>query len=249
MNAERPRVLLVPQLTELEWLIRPQLTEWADVASYDAPGVGDEPPVDEFGSEAVARRGIEEVERRGWDRFFVAADEFGIAAATSLAVPLKDRVEGIALGHARLTNALEGERPAVNKQMHEASMSLMRADHRTFVRQFFKMTGGEDAVGGFTDDLVEAYIGRVPVGLELPFWERRAFEGERIAERLEQLRDVPMLLAQHRGCLLFTRDGFEDAAAAFPDARVVSCAVKPGTSPEFADALREFCAQHATARL
>jgi hypothetical protein len=249
MNADRPRLLLVPQLTELEWLIKPQLAEWAEVASYDAPGVGDEPAVEDFGSEAVARRGIEEIERRGWDHFFVAADEFGVAAATSVALTFRDRVDGIALGHARLANSLEGERPAVNKQMHEACVSLMRTDYRMFVHQLFKLTGGEGATGGFTgDDLVKAYIERVPVELDLPFWERRAFEGERIAERLEQLRGVPMLLAQHRGCLLFTREGFDDAVAAFPEARAVDCPVKPGTSPEFADALREFCLQHATAR-
>jgi hypothetical protein len=37
----RPRLLLVPEFTEVEWTqIRPQLDEWADVASYDPPGVG-----------------------------------------------------------------------------------------------------------------------------------------------------------------------------------------------------------------
>jgi hypothetical protein len=245
---DRPRILLVPQLTEIEWTIKPLLGEWAEIASYDAPGVGAEPPVEDFGSEAVARRGIEEVDRRGWDRFFVAADEFGVAAATSLAVTVADRVEGIALGHARLSNSLEGERPTVNKQVHEACVSMMRTDFRMFVHQLFKLTGGEDAAGGFVgDELVEAYMERVPVELDLSFWERRSFEGERIKERLDQLR-VPKLLAQHRGCLLFTREGFDDAVAAFPEARVVHCAEKPGTSLEFADALREFCIQHTTAR-
>jgi pimeloyl-ACP methyl ester carboxylesterase len=247
MQRVRPRLLLVPQLTELEWLIRPQLEEWAEIAYYDAPGVGDEPPVDDFGSDAVARRGIEEIERRGWDRFFVVADEFGVAAATSLAVSLQDRVEGIALGHARLSNSLEGERPAVNKQVHEACVSLMRTDYRTFVHQLFKLTGGEDSAGGFGEDLVEAYMSRVPVELDLPFWERRSFEGERIGERMQELR-VPMLLARHRGCLLFTDQGFEDAVASFPHAVSVVCAEKPGTSPDFAEALHKFCLQHATAR-
>ena len=40
---DRPRVLLVPTLTEVEWKIRPLIEEWAEVASFDAPGVGDEP--------------------------------------------------------------------------------------------------------------------------------------------------------------------------------------------------------------
>ena len=239
---ERPRLLLVPQLTELEWLIKPMLDEWAEVASYDAPGVGDEPPVDELGSEAVARRGVEEVERRGWDRYFVIADEFGAAAAAHVALAAGDGLDGIAVGHARLSNSLEGDRPTVNQQVHEACVSLMQTDHRTFVRQLFKLTAGEDEAGGFGEDLVEEYLRRVPIELDLPFWERRAFEGERIGERLAQLK-APILLAKHRGCLLFTDEGFEDAVAAFPDARAITCAEKPGTSPEFAEALREFCTQ------
>jgi hypothetical protein len=122
----------------------------------------------------------------------------------------------------------------------------MQADHRTFVRQFFKMTGGENAHGGFGDDLIEEYLQRVPISLEVPFWETRAFEGERIGDRLAQL-DVPMLLARHRGCLLFTDEGFQDAVAEFPHARAITCAEKPGTSPEFAEALREFCTQRVAA--
>jgi hypothetical protein len=39
----RPRLLLVPEFTELEWVIRPKLAEWAEVATYDPPGVGGEP--------------------------------------------------------------------------------------------------------------------------------------------------------------------------------------------------------------
>jgi hypothetical protein len=248
VTMDRPRLLLVPQLTELEWLIRPMLDEWAEVATYDAPGVGDEPPVpmDDFGSDAVARRGLEEVERRGWERYFVVADEFGIAAASQIALQAGGALDGIALGHARLTNSLGGERPTVNEQVHQACVSLMQADHRMFVRQFFKMTGGEDAHGGFGEDLVDEYLERVPISLEVPFWETRAFEGERIGDRLAQL-DVPMLLARHVGCLLFTEEGFQDAAKEFPRARAMTCAAKPGTSPEFAEALREFCTERVAA--
>jgi hypothetical protein len=65
---------------------------------------------------------------------------------------------------------------------------------------------------------------------------------------MERLRGLPTLLARHKGCLLFTDEGFEDAVAAFPEATAMTCAEKPGTSHEFAAALREFCAQHATAR-
>jgi hypothetical protein len=239
---DRPRLLLVPQLTEIEWVIRPLLEEWAEVACYDAPGVGDEPPVEDFASEAVAQRGLEEIEQRGWESCFVVADEFGAAAATRIAVAVRDKLDGIALGHARLSNSLEGERPAVNHEVHEACLSLIRTDNRTFVRQMFRMTGGEDTAGGYSEELAERYLERVPIGLELPFWETRNFEGERIGERLAQL-SAPMLFASHRGCLLFTKEGFDDATAAFPHARTVTCAEKPGTSHEFAETMRQFCAQ------
>ncbi|MGZ8667343.1 MAG: hypothetical protein ACXWZM_09570 [Solirubrobacterales bacterium] len=31
----RPRVLLMPSLTEVEWRTRPLIEEWAEVASFD----------------------------------------------------------------------------------------------------------------------------------------------------------------------------------------------------------------------
>jgi class 3 adenylate cyclase len=74
------RLLLVPSFTELEWGIRPALEEWAEVASFDTPGVGDQPlPPDiapdpnrasEFLSRwrnAAAERGLAEVDRHGWE--------------------------------------------------------------------------------------------------------------------------------------------------------------------------------------
>ena len=39
----RPRLLLVAEFTELEWAIKPELEEWAEVLSFDPPGVGTEP--------------------------------------------------------------------------------------------------------------------------------------------------------------------------------------------------------------
>jgi hypothetical protein len=62
----RPRILLCPQFTEVEWRIAPQLAEWAEVATFDAPGVGDEPgPADgELDRRHVVERGLQEVKRR-----------------------------------------------------------------------------------------------------------------------------------------------------------------------------------------
>src|SRR5688500_4848634 len=144
----RPRLLLVPMLTEVEWVIRPLLEEWAEVATYDAPGVGDEPPVEHPSSEATARRGLEEADRRGWDSFIVVADEFGVAAASHLAAAAGDRLRGIALGHARVSNGVDGPRPALNREVLSGIQSVLRLDPRTFVRRLFKLTGGEETQGG-----------------------------------------------------------------------------------------------------
>ena len=52
--------------------------------------------------------------------------------------------------------------------------------------------------------------------------------------------DVPLLFGKHEGCLSATEEGFEDAVAAFPDARAMVCADAPSVSREFAVALRSF---------
>jgi hypothetical protein len=237
---ERPRLLLVPQLTELEWLIKPELEQWADVASYDAPGVGDEPGNEQYSSQGVARRGIDELDRRGWDRCVIVADEFGVAAAAHIVEIAPERIEAAAMGHARLSNSLEGERAPLNREVYAGLGALMRADTRTFIRQLFRLTGGETMEGGYGEDMVDAYLARVPVEQMLPFWETRPEEGDHIGAQLGQL-DVPILLARHKGCLLYTDEGFDDAAAAMPDAHTVHVDEKPSTSPEFARLLEAFC--------
>ena len=245
---DRPRLLLVPMLTELEWMIKPDLEEWADVATYDAPGVGNEPPVGELSSKATGMRGLEEADRRGWDEFIVVADEFGVVAAVHLAVAAGDRVQALALGHARVSNVMDGERPALNGEVLAAIQSLLRTDPRTYVRQLFKMTGGEAAQGGYAEGPIDEWLERVPMEVAEVFYAAREDEGAALRENLAAL-DVPMLLAQHVGCLMFTDEGFEDAVAAIPDAEVHRCTEKPSTSPEFAQLLREFCVSQTGARV
>jgi pimeloyl-ACP methyl ester carboxylesterase len=243
----RPRLLLVPQLTELEWVIRPLLEEWAEVAAYDAPGVGAEGPTDQYSSTAVAQQGLEELDRRGWDRCVVVADEFGVAAAANLVKAAPDVVQALALGHARLSNGLEGERAPLNREVYAGLAALMRTDRRTFVRQLFRLTGGETMEGGYGEDMVDAYLERVPVEQMLAFWRSRPEQGEHIGEQLLGL-EVPMLLARHKGCLLFTDEGFEDVARALPKAHSVSVVDKPSTSQEFAALLEAFCREQVPLR-
>src|SRR5258705_11502854 len=81
----RPRILLCPQFTEVEWAIAPQLSEWAEVATFDAPGVGQEPFPDDdltrLDRELVVQRALKEVEDRSWDSYFVVGDAWGTATA------------------------------------------------------------------------------------------------------------------------------------------------------------------------
>jgi pimeloyl-ACP methyl ester carboxylesterase len=233
--SERPRVLLVPSLTELEWKIAPLVAEWGDVATYDAPGVGDEPAVEQLTPAAILDRGLAEVESRGWDRYVVVGDEFGTYVATHLAAARPEAVRGLALGHAGLSLRRDGERAPLNGEVIEAFNRLARVDYRTYARHLTQLT--QDA---YDDALAEAYVERVPQSVTLAF---DGFIGTIAGDSLEPpLRELnaPLLLAKHEGCLAWTDEGYEDVVAAFPGARTFATTQKPSVSPEFAEELREF---------
>jgi pimeloyl-ACP methyl ester carboxylesterase len=238
----RPRLLLVPEFTELEWgPIRPQLEEWAEVASYDPPGVGDEPPAETFDRAAIVRRGLKEVERRGWSRYFVASDSWGIGSAVQLAVARPDSVEGLALGHAKLSLRREGPRAPINSAVYEAMTELVNKDHEEFLRH-----GAVQLTGGSVDEeQAERMIARFPRELMVRGWEMITRPDTDIGEHLAEL-DCPLLFAKHNGCLGSTDEGFEDAVAAFPNAETVSVTDAPLTSEVFAEALRRFCLAHSS---
>jgi pimeloyl-ACP methyl ester carboxylesterase len=223
----RPRLLLVPSISELEWRIKPELEDWAEVASYDPPGVGAEPPADAPLTQAVAERGLAELDRRGWDTCVVAADEFGTAAAAHLAAARPEAVSGLALGHACLSYGED----AVNPEVMRALGQIAEGDYRTYARHLTQATRG-----AYDDEVVEQFIERVPQELAIAEFRPQ----ERIAEKLHEA-GVPLFLAEHRDCLVFTEEGFQEAVAAFPDAPVLSTVEKPSASPEFAEALRSFC--------
>jgi pimeloyl-ACP methyl ester carboxylesterase len=241
------RLVLVPQITNLEWTIMPMLEDWAEVAAYDAPGVGDEPPSDLPLSEAVAERGLDELDRRGWGRAVIVADEFGAAAAAHLAAARPGAVEAFVLGHARLSNSDDGEQAPINREVLAAVTQLAQHDRRTLVRQVFKMTQGAESRGGYTEALVDSYLERVPGDMIASFYATRLDAGNEIEMALREL-DAPMLLVEHRGCLLFSPEGYRDAVGQFPSAQTASLDEKPSTSPAFAELLRAFCEQHVGAR-
>ena len=233
----RSRVLLVAQITELEWRIKPLIEEWADVASYDAPGVGDEPPSADDGMDALVTRAVAEIDRRGWTSCVVAGDEFTSAVAIHVAAARPDVVQGLALGHAVLRFSEEGDDAPIAGSVLAAFVQLLETDYRSWVRAYTQLTQG-----AYDDETMEQFLERVPpetareVGVLL-----RSLRDDAGLEGILRRVDVPLMLAVHRGCLLFTPEGFRAAAEAFPEAQTVATVEKPNCSPEFADALRRFC--------
>jgi pimeloyl-ACP methyl ester carboxylesterase len=242
--AERPRLLLVPEFTELEWAIRPQLEEWAEVASYDIPGVGSEPrpePEPEvLTRDLVVNRGLEELERRGWERFFVVGDGIGLGGAVLIADGRKDALHGLALGHARLSQRTEGDRPPLNGEVMAAMTKLVEQDRAAFIRYAIPQV----THGSVDEGLAQRMVDRFPEDMIGPGWEMATRDDVPI-ERILKGIDCPMLFAKHEGCLMATDEGFEDAVAAFPDAETVIVPNAPAGSEEFADALRSFCLARA----
>jgi pimeloyl-ACP methyl ester carboxylesterase len=237
----RPRILLCPQFTELEWAIAPQISEWAEVATFDAPGIGEEDPpedgMDELDRGSVVARALQEVERQGWDSYHVVGDAWGTATAVRVAAANPDAVRGIALGHASVDYGQEGERPAVNGELVAAMTQLLRSDYDSFVR--YGLT--QFTQGGWDEDTAGRMVERFPpMDFAARFWEVHVGRPEPIGELLGQL-DLPMLLAKHDGCLVFTPEGYEDLVSALPDATTVSVEKACSASDEFAAALRDFC--------
>jgi hypothetical protein len=232
----RPRLLLLPSYSELEWVIRPQLEEWAEVAAFDAPGVGDEPPSAAFDALAVAERAATEVDRLGWQSCVVSADEYSIAAALRFASRHRDAVQGLALGHACLSFSPEADPPAVNAEVRSAFIQVAELDDRTFIRHVTQITQGF-----YGEELADRMLERIPTGVAQAYVRATmADSGDWIEGALRDL-GKPLLFAEHDPCLLFTKDGYEAAVSAFPDSMRVSCREKPTVSPRFAEALREFC--------
>jgi hypothetical protein len=233
---KRPRILLVPNLTEVEWLIKPQLEEWAEVASFDLPGVGSEPPPEKWDREEAVQRTLRELERLRWKACFIAADAHGIPTAVRAAAAWGGDVLGLALGHARLSDRSQGERAPVNRAVWEAMGLLIKSDYSAFVR-----TGLTQLTqGSIADELGKRLLERVPMNVAQAAYENIMSDTESIEGPLKEL-DVPLLFAKHEGCIASNEEGWEDAVAAFPEAETVSVTLDPAVSPEFAEALRTFC--------
>jgi hypothetical protein len=214
------------------------VAEWAEVASYDAPGVGDEPAPERYGLDSLISRGVAELDRLGWERCVLVGDEHGVFPAVGIAAARPDLIAGLALGHACLSYDLEGERAPVRGQMMSAMTQLAEMDYRSFARALTQLTQE-----GIDEETADEYIRRVPQEVTLGYLPTLVREADKIqVESTLRDLDVPMLFAKHDGCLAWTDEGFEDAVAAFPQAMTFSNKQKPSASPEFVEALHELCA-------
>ena len=204
------------------------------MAAYDLPGLGGPAPKGlDMGATTAA--GVHELESRGWDEAIIVGDQFGAGLAVLVAEAWSGTVRGLALGHACLRYTREGPRPAISPLAADFQLQLTRLG-RTQADQMFlqgiEMTYGTDVAEGirarlspsFTRQYTEVLLANQDVDLE----------------PLLRKIGAPLLLAQHKECGLWMPEGFEDAVAAFPEARTLVVDENPGSSPEFAAALREF---------
>lgn len=177
-----------------------------------------------------------EVDRRGWDRFVVATDSHGAPTAVRIAARKRDSVLGLALGHASLSHATEGDRAPMRGEVWAAFGQLASQGREEFVRHgLAQMTRG-----GVNEDVASEMIDRFAnMDAVAAMVEVLGREPEPVGEFLAEL-DLPLLLAKHEGCLGRTDEGFDDIVATFPDAATVICPEQCSSSPAFAHALREF---------
>lgn len=214
--------------------LRELVGDWAELESFDGPGTGsrsDQPPA---GFEEMARSGSERLDELGWDQCVVVCDTHAQAAGIELA--LRDsRVAGIAIGHATLRYAVHGDRATLNTAVHAAAAQLLETDYRSFGRAITQLTQGT-----LDDSWVDAYMENVPERTAR-FRLGQLAAGAETGSRLCGRDHDHVLLAGHRGCVMWTHESFAETAAALPQARAVVCDDVPLADPAFHRALRELC--------
>ncbi len=229
----RPNLLLLPEVTEIQWTIRPRLEEWAEVRSFDPPGVGAEPGTPT--GEALVARALAEVDDAGWGRFVIAAGAWALPTAVRVAHERPTAVAAMGLGHACLSTRRDGERPPVSPAVFNAVTQVIENDAPTFLRHAVVQV----TQGSADEELAERIVERVPGERVSELWEALTAPIE-FGDDLARL-DKPLVLAQHRGCLMHTPEGFADAVERLEGADVIELDQAPCADPGFAHALRALC--------
>ena len=231
----RARILFMPIFASFEaGPFKAFVSDWADVESFDQPGTGarrDDPP---RGIAGVVAAGAERLDELGWDACVAVCDSHGQAAGSELAV--RDaRIKGLAVGHAALRYEPSGDGATLTPGVHAAARQLHDTDYRAFARAITQLTQGI-----LDDAWADAFLENVPAEASSKLLNELI--GQQLVSRLRR-EDLALLLAQHRGCMMWTAEGYEEAAAAFPAATAVGCETVPLADPAFHDALRELCAR------
>ena len=218
----KARVLYVPLFIGAESdRFEAVVADWADVASFDVPAEG---AVD------AAHARLDEL---GWDECSLVVDGYAQGLGAEIALRHADRFRAVAVGHAAMRYSAQPPRPALHPDVIDAASRLLEADYMAFWRAVTQVTQG-----GMPDAWVERWAASVPVerakAVFLGITETEPLASERLAEF-----DGTLLIAEHRDCVLWTAEGFEDAVAGLPHAQVIRCSEIPVFDAAFGEALRE----------
>jgi hypothetical protein len=230
----RARILFVPIFAAFE--ARPfaqQAAEWAEVESFDSPGTGARRDEEPGSVEDVAAAGSERLDQLGWERAVVVCDSHAQGAGIELA--LRDpRVAGIGISHAAVRYSTEGERAPLNPAVYAAAAQLLDSDLRSFGRALTQLTQGK-----FDEEWVDDFLATVP--RRTAQVRASQLDGHELVARLTGT-ELEVVLGCHVGCLMWSREGFDDAVAAVPGAVPVECESVPLSDEGFVVAMRELCA-------
>jgi hypothetical protein len=176
----------------------------------------------------------------GWDRCCLVADSHGQAAAIEVALAQPERFTALCISHAAANYQLGGDRPAMTPAVHDAALRLLETDYRSFARAITQLT-----LGLADDEWVERWTAEVPQHVAQSILGDLS---ERQPDLVSRLADwsSPIVLGQHKGCVMWTTEAFEDACAAVPSARVVRCDGIPVMEAPFLEAVRQVAAEVAS---
>jgi hypothetical protein len=218
----KARVLYVPLFLEVESeRFAEVVDDWAEVASFDVPVEG--------AVEAAHAR----LDALAWDECVLVADGYAQRLGVQIVLSRPDRFRAVAVGHAARRFRTEPPRPALHPEVIAAATQLLETDYMAFWRAVTQLTQG-----GMPDAWVERWAAAVPRERARAVFLGAAETQPPAAEGLIEF-DGPVLLAQHKDCVLWTAEGFDDMVAALPRARAVRCREIPPFDPVFGEALRD----------
>ena len=229
----RPRLFYVPIAAAFEAERVAEQVDWADVESCDSPGAGAARGSEPRGVAGVVDSALARLEELGWESCCIIGDSHGQAAAIEVALARPERVLAVGISHAAAHYRLEGERPAMTPAVHDAAARLLDTDYRSFARAITQLT-----LGLADDEWIERWIAEVPQPVTQSVLGELSDRQPDLVARLAD-SELPVVLGQHLGCLMWTPEAFADARAALPHARAVRCEGIPAQDDAFLAAVRE----------